>query len=153
MAIDERDYHSYNKNEYPKFQVENKGWKKSLMNDIINLIAIILFGLAMYWFLNKGTQKTLVTIGENTAAKQQQLQKDLQLRAEQQRAQIEWQKKDAAEQAEMRTRIEAKQPHYERVFVEAKSHQECKRSDGVITEQVIWCQKNHYEKILVSGNQ
>jgi ElaB/YqjD/DUF883 family membrane-anchored ribosome-binding protein len=47
---------------------------------------------------------------------------------------------------------QAAQPHYEQHIVKAKSAREC-QVNGVITNASIKCMKNHYETVLVSGNQ
>lgn len=60
--------------------------------------------------------------------------------------------KQQAMQTAARQRIEVAQPHYEQRIVKGKSVREC-QIDGVITNESIRCMKNHYETVLVSGNQ
>lgn len=57
-----------------------------------------------------------------------------------------------AMQAAARQRIDATQPHYEQRVVKGKSVREC-QIDGVITNASVLCMKDHYETVLVSGNQ
>lgn len=118
------------------------------------------FAIFMAVILYFGTQAIFSNMRKNVVAQQQKLQQENQQRANEQRvaldqvkAQEAWYKQQELEKVEIRKRIEAQQPHYERVFVKGKSPAECKRSDGVITDQTIWCMKNHYEKVWVSGNQ
>jgi hypothetical protein len=163
MALDDRDYHSYNKQKYPKFRIEYEEEKrladelkktgKGLGNYLIYVISIIMFVSGAMWFVNKTAQKSLQHIGENSVARQQQLQRDLQQSADQQRAAIELQKKQGTEQVVARELEIKQQPHYERIFVKAKSADECGKVKNVIDEKVIWCMKDHYERILVNGNQ
>lgn len=168
MSLDERDY-TYNPKQFrgSKTNFQNKtneeiyaqaiGKAKKEGKSLLASIAFAGFmGLALYF----GTQAIFKNMGKNVIAQQQKLQQENQQRTNAQRAAIEqakaqeaWYKQQELEKAEIRKRIETQQPHYERVFVKAKSPTECKRSDGVITDQVIWCMKNHYEKVWVSGNQ
>lgn len=122
---------------------------------IASVLMTIVFIGALMWVLNVEIKKIFSNMGTKIVAQQQQdieqQQRSRQLFLDAQAASSAVQKQEA-EQAEVRRRVEATQPHYEQILVKAKSSREC-RKDNVITNESIKCMKDHYEMVLVSGNQ
>lgn len=118
--------------------------KNQVSGYIKNLVALIAITGLVMWALNSITQKMLSDIGKNSIAQQQRVQ--------QTQAAENWRKQQEAEKAEARRKIEAQQPHYERVLVKGKSARECSNGN-VINNETILCMKDHYETVLVSGAQ
>jgi very-short-patch-repair endonuclease len=119
---------------------------------IISVIGVIAFFSVVMNFANIGAQKTINSLGKNAHAEQQKLQQQNNQRIETAQTEAKWHAEQEAMQAAARQRIEAAQPHYEQRVVKGKSVREC-QVDGVITNESIRCMKNHYETVLVSGNQ
>jgi len=120
-----------------------------------------LFGRIMIFLISAGLMVQLFSCAGNNLKKkteqaQQEYQHNLDKQKEiQQKALIEEQlrKQQQAKQATEQRNIETPlTPRYERVVVPGKSAREC-AINGVITNESILCMKNHYEMVLVSGNQ
>lgn len=168
MTQDERDYwynpkQFRNKNsEFPEndkaeaYSIALKETSKKFSGYLASVIATIIGIATLMWFFNIGITKVMSNMSNKVVAQQQQNIEQKQQRSKQlfleAQATSSAVKKQEAEQAEVRRRIETAQPHYEQILVKAKSSREC-RKDNVITNESIKCMKDHYEMVLVSGNQ
>lgn len=110
---------------------------------------LIIFVVLIMWGFYKGTIAVLNNMGKKAVTQQQQLQKQNQQWADQQRLAMQQKTQQATEVQE---KIVATQPHYEQRVVKGKSVRECE-VDGAITNASLKCMKDHYETVLVSGNQ
>jgi hypothetical protein len=161
MSQDERDYwydpkqFRSGKKEEP-YSFEQKAKRTSKNNTPINLARYVIgvigiIGITMN-FINVGAQKTIENPKKSLLVQEQQLQQQKNQKIETEQAEAKWHAEQEAMQAAAKQKIEAAQPHYEQRVVKGKSVREC-QVDGVITNESIRCMKNHYETVLVSGNQ
>lgn len=118
----------------------------SAVQFIIIVVALLMWGVPA---VIKGVTNNFVNRVQVQQRQLQQLQ--LQQKADQLAA-ARLQQQQEMEQAEGRRRVDAQQPHYERVFVKGKSARECSNGN-VIDNASVACMQDHYETVLVSGTQ
>jgi hypothetical protein len=56
-------------------------------------------------------------------------------------------------QKEVNNGVAASLPHYEKKLVRENSLRECRSNDKIITNENMRCMQDHYNMVLVSGNQ
>lgn len=113
------------------------------------MLFIIVIALGM-WGVNAVIKGMTNNFVNKVQAQQKQLQQKLLQQNADQLAEARFQKQQEMEQAEARRRVEAQQPHYERMLVKGKTARECSNGN-VINNASVECMKDHYEMVLVSG--
>jgi len=123
-----------------------------------SMIVAIVIVIVLLWGVNAFLSNRMNKLSANTVAQQSttQLQSESLLDRQkrllkQQQDELAWKKRQEQEIELVRARIEAQQPHYERVLVKGKSARECSNGN-VINNETIQCTKTHYEDILVNGS-
>lgn len=107
------------------------------------LTLIMLFGL---WLTSKNY---LENLGKNAIAKSEQLQKENQQHAKEQKEKMI---RAQAAVSLPKPAIASPQPQFKQVVVKAKSAQECVKNKTITNESIL-CMRDHYETVQVSGNQ
>jgi len=115
------------------------------------MLSIIFIGLVAWGFTAVVKGVTHGLFNKVVATQQQQMKKIMQ-QNEARQNEVRLQKQQEIEQSEARRRVEAQQPHYERMLVKGKSSRECAKGN-VITNETILCTKDHYEMVLVSAGK
>ena len=120
--------------------------EKQVQSTVLFIIVVALF----IWGVNSVIRSMTNYFVNNVQAQQRQLQqRQLQQNADRLAAARLQQQQDM-EQAEARRRVEAQQPHYERVLVKGKSARECSNGN-VIDNASVKCMQDHYEMVLVNS--
>lgn len=119
---------------------------------IHSAVTFIIFVALLMWGVPAAIKGITNNFVNNVQAQQRQFQqRQLQLNADR-LAGDRLQQQQEMEQAEARRRVDAQQPHYERVFVKGKSARECS-SGNVIDNASVMCMQDHYETVLVGGTR
>jgi len=126
--------------------------KKTNSNSIQKFVAawfvtIVFIGL-LAWGFNAVVKGAINHLSHGLIEKQQQQLQQIVVRQTEANLRIQ----QSAEQAEARRRVEAEKPHYVRMLVKGKSARECSNGN-VINDASIACMKDHYEMVLINGNQ
>lgn len=150
-------------------ELETKGWKQDmskhlptypvtqpvLKRKIIGMFLVLVTIIAVFWGINFFLQTFLKKMGSHVVAQQQAIQIENQQRIDAQRTEMQrqqteqaWKKQQEIEVAQVQRKLEAEQPHYERILVRGKSPEECSPS-GVIDNAAVMCMRDHYENVLV----
>jgi len=111
------------------------------------IVSIILIGF-IAWGLYAVVMGAFNSIGHGFTASQQLIQQQVAARINEANLRIQ----QAAEQAEARRRVDSEKPHYVQMLIKGKSARECSNGN-VINDSSIACMKDHYEMVLVNGNQ
>jgi very-short-patch-repair endonuclease len=117
---------------------------------VISVIGTIFMAIAAYTFLHEfptHQQQTIQRMArQNAQARQQVIIKQQQ--------QLAYKRQQEQDQLMAKQYQEAHQPHYERVFVKGKSAKECGHDNGgILDNSTVNCMNDHYEMVLVNGNQ
>ena len=127
---------------------ENKLRSSKGMKQIQAAFLLIIFVVLAMWGVNAVIKNMTSKFVSRVQAQQMQFQQ--QTAARQQEAIL--QRQQEMEQAEARRRVEAQQPHYERMLVKGKSARECSNGN-VINNASVACMQDHYEMVLVSATK
>jgi len=115
------------------------------------LVVIVFFGFVL-WGLNAVVKDVFNHLSHGLIANQQQRLQQIRTQQTEAKLRIQQSADQEAEQAEARRRVDAEEPHYVRMLVKGKSARECSKG-GVIDNSTVACMNDHYEMVLVNGNQ
>lgn len=144
----------------PAIDVDQKRQVRDFSRKNKSIVGIIGFAIFMGLTMYIGVQMIFNNMGKNIVAQQQILQRENQLRTDNQKAMAankkaeeEWYRQQENEKSAVRARIESTKTHTEKVVVKGRPLNECMNNSNVITDAVIRCTKTHFEWIEVSDNQ
>lgn len=121
--------------------------KHYLVSGITSLAVVIILGWGISTYITNMSKTAL----NMSALRQQQVQQDVQRRANELAAQQSFERAAAQRADAEKSRTATQQPVYERRWTKGKSARECAGPGSVMDNAVVRCMNDHYEVVQVTN--